>query len=299
MMAAHRPDHATERRSTEIVAELRRVARKTQDAAGQELLLLSLADLDSVSHAYGLSRRELEVLALDNHMLPARYQRNLGTVGWEGQSKLLQATVAIVGAGGLGGWIISGLARMGVGKLIVIDADVIEENNLNRQLLATESSLGKPKVELAKAHVAEVNAAIEVAAHHVWASADNFSALLTGAEVAVDALDTLPARFDLQRAAAAVGIPFVHGAIAGYIGQVMTVFPGDGGLFALYGTGDVPQRGLETHWGNPSATPMMVAAWQIHEVVKLITGRGDPLRHRLLMIDAESGTIDLLPLGKD
>jgi molybdopterin/thiamine biosynthesis adenylyltransferase len=282
----------------DIVAELQRVARKTRDAAGQELLLLSLVDLESASRAYGLSLREMEVLALENHLLPARYQRNLGTVGWEGQRKLLRATVAIIGAGGLGGWIIDGLARMGVGKLIIIDADVFEENNLNRQLLAVESSLGKPKIELARAHVAEVNAATEVVAHRVWASAENFAELIAGAEVAVDALDTLPARLDLQRAAAAMGIPFVHGAIAGYIGQVMTVFPGDGGLFALYGTEDVPQRGIETRWGNPAGTPMMVAAWQIHEVVKLITGRGELLRHRLLIMDAESGTTDLLPLGK-
>jgi len=280
----------------EIIARMQRIAHKTIDPEGQEILLLSLAILREIARAEGISPREAELIAVDNHILPIRYQRNLGTVGWAGQSKLLRATVAIVGAGGLGGWIIEGLARMGVGHLIVIDADAVEENNLNRQLLATESNVGESKAELAAARVAQVNAATEVTAHSVWADASNFADLLACADVAVDALDTLPARLELQRAAASLGIPLVHGAIAGYIGQVMTILPGDAGLLALYGSDKIPQRGIETKWGNPAATPMMVAAWEIQEVVKLIVGRGDPLRHRMLFLDAESGTVDLLPI---
>lgn len=281
----------------EIVLELQQAAQSNVDANGQEILLIPLAALRQIAAAHGLSLRQVEIIAVDNHILPMRYQRNLGTVGWEGQSKLLRSTVAVVGAGGLGGWIIEGLARMGVGHLIVIDADVFEENNLNRQLLATEANLGQPKAEFAVTRVAQINAATEVIAHKVWADATNFPDLLASAAVAVDALDTLPARLALQQAAAQLGIPLVHGAIAGYIGQVMTIFPGDPGLLALYGKGQVPQRGIETRWGNPAATPMMVAAWQIQEVVKLIVGRGEPLRHRLLLLDAESGTVDILRIG--
>ncbi len=283
----------------EIVLEMQRVAHKEANPTGQEILLLSLADLRRIASAHSLSPREAELIALDNRILPLRYQRNLGTVGWEGQSKLLRATVAIVGAGGLGGWVVEGLARMGVGKLVVIDVDVVEENNLNRQLLATEETLGQSKADLAVARAAQVNAATEVVAHHVWADASNFADLLASAQVAVDALDTLPARLELQDAAARLGIPLVHGAIAGYVGQVMTIYPQDAGLHALYGRGDVPMRGIETQWGNPAATPMMVAAWQIHEVVKLITGRGETLRNRMLLFDAESGTVDSLQIGGD
>jgi molybdopterin/thiamine biosynthesis adenylyltransferase len=108
----------------------------------------------------------------------------------------------------------------------------------------------------------------------------------------------MPARFMLQRAAQSMGIPLVHGAIAGYIGQVMTIFPGDAGLFALYPEGKAPERGAETVWGNPAATPMMIAAWQIHEVVKIITGRGQPIRHRMLFMDAEQGVVETLKLGE-
>jgi len=281
----------------EILSEMRRLAQAKRDANGQELALLSLGALRQVAQQHRLTLREAELLALDHHVLPMRYERSLGTVGWDGQSKLLRATVAVVGAGGLGGWIVEGLARMGMGRLIIIDSDAVEESNLNRQLLAVEESLGQPKAKMAAARVAAVNAATEVSAHQLWADAENLPRLLAGAQVAVDALDTLPARLQLQRAAAALGIPFVHGAIAGYSGQVMTILPGDPGLFALYGEDAVPQRGIETRLGNPAATPMMVAAWQIHEVVKLIIGRGELLRHRMLLLDAESGTVDEIAIG--
>ncbi|NLS77015.1 MAG: HesA/MoeB/ThiF family protein [Chloroflexi bacterium] len=276
---------------------MRRLAQAKRDANGQELALLSLGALRQVAQQHRLTLREAELLALDHHVLPMRYERSLGTVGWDGQSKLLRATVAVVGAGGLGGWIVEGLARMGMGRLIIIDSDAVEESNLNRQLLAVEESLGQPKAKMAAARVAAVNAATEVSAHQLWADAENLPRLLAGAQVAVDALDTLPARLQLQRAAAALGIPFVHGAIAGYSGQVMTILPGDPGLFALYGEDAVPQRGIETRLGNPAATPMMVAAWQIHEVVKLIIGKGELLRHRMLLLDAESGTVDEIAIG--
>lgn len=281
----------------DILSEMRRLTQAKRDANGQELALLSLGALRQVAQQHRLTLREAELLALDHHVLPMRYERSLGTVGWDGQSKLLRATVAVVGAGGLGGWIVEGLARMGMGRLIIIDSDAVEESNLNRQLLAVEESLGQPKAKLAAARVAAVNAATEVSAHQLWADAENLPRLLAGAQVAVDALDTLPARLQLQRAAAALGIPFVHGAIAGYSGQVMTILPGDPGLFALYGEDAVPQRGIETRLGNPAATPMMVAAWQIHEVVKLIIGKGELLRHRMLLLDAESGTVDEIAIG--
>lgn len=281
----------------DILSEMRRLAQAKRDANGQELALLSLGALRQVAQQHRLTLREAELLALDHHVLPMRYERSLGTVGWDGQAKLLRAAVAVVGAGGLGGWIVEGLARMGMGRLIIIDSDAVEESNLNRQLLAVEESLGQPKAKLAAARVAAVNAATEVSAHQLWADAENLPRLLAGAQVAVDALDTLPARLQLQRAAAALGIPFVHGAIAGYSGQVMTILPGDPGLFALYGEDAVPQRGIETRLGNPAATPMMVAAWQIHEVVKLIIGRGELLRHRMLLLDAESGTVDEIAIG--
>lgn len=240
--------------------------------------------------------RTVESSALEEGIVPYRYLRNMGTVGLTGQLRLLGSTVAIAGAGGLGGWIIEGLARMGVGRLIIIDGDTFTDNNLNRQALCIECELGRPKVEAALRRVQQVNSAVDCECHFVRAGEAEFVRLVRGAQVVVDALDSLPSRFDLQRAAEAAGIPLVHGAIGGFVGQVMTVFPGDTGLFALYSPETAPERGIEVECGNPTATPLMVAAWQIHETIKLLLGIGQPLRHRLLMMDAESGSVEVLQL---
>ena len=276
--------------------QLRELALEAKDTCGESLWILSLANAKKLAAQWGLERREVEMAAIREHVMPTRYVRNLGTMGWEGQLALLQSTVGIVGAGGLGGWIIEGLARMGTGRLIVIDSDVFEENNLNRQALCREDDLGRPKTEVARQRAAEVNSAVEVIAHTVRVDEEQMVQLLQGANVLVDALDSLPARLALQRAARRLRVPMVHGAIAGYVGQVMTIFPDDAGLCELYGSGEVPEHGIETQWGNPAATPMMVAAWQVQEVVKLVTGRGEPLRKRLLFMDSEVGAVDLLQL---
>jgi len=281
-----------------VKAQLKRrlmeLARETKGGPGEPLRVLSLAQLQALAAEMQVSRREAEIAALQEHVLPVRYMRNLGTVGWAGQLALRQATVGIVGAGGLGGWIIAGLARMGVGRLIVIDGDVFEENNLNRQAFCREGDLGRPKAKVARQRVAEVNSAVEVVAHTLRVDEEQMVQLLQGSSVLVDALDALPTRLALQRAARRLRVPMVHGAIAGYVGQVMTILPEDTGLFGLYGGENVPEHGIEAQWGNPAATPMMTAAWQVQEVVKLLTGRGEPLRHRLLFMDSEIGAVDIL-----
>jgi len=282
--------------SRDLAARLRPAATSAIGPDGQERRLVTLAAVQRIAQQTGASRREVEIAALREHILPARYERSLGTVGWEGQSKLLESTVAVVGAGGLGGWVIEGLARMGVGRLIVIDGDVFVENNLNRQALCTEGALGRPKAEVATERVAAVNAAVEVTVYVRLATAENMAHLLQGAQVVVDALDSLPTRLMLQDTCRALGVPLVHGAIAGYLGQVTTIFPGDAGLRALYGD-VVPEQGIERQLGNPAGTPLMVAAWQVQETIKLLLGSGEPLRGRLLLLDAEAGTAEIVKLG--
>jgi len=279
----------------ELRKRLQHLATVTPEEQG--LPLLSLKAVRQVAQEFGLSPREVEIRALEERILPERYLRSLGTVGWEGQLRLLQASVAVVGLGGLGGNIVEGLARSGVGHLILIDPDTFVEHNLNRQIFSTEANLGTPKVKAARARVAEINSAVEVTSYAVEATAENLPRLLQGADVVVDALDRLPKRLVLQDAAQRLGIPMVHGAIGGMTGQVMTIFPGDEGLYALYGQGDVPERGIEAEQGCPTATPMMIAAWQVQEVLKILLGRGELLRHRMLMMDAEMGATDIILLG--
>jgi molybdopterin/thiamine biosynthesis adenylyltransferase len=120
---------------------------------------------------------------------------------------------------------------------------------------------------------------------------------LRGVDLVVDCTDRLPIRLVLQEEARKMDLPMIHGAIAGYVGQVMTILPGDGGLRALYGDNDVPERGIEVELGNPAATPMMVAAWEVQEAIKVILGRGQLLRNRMLFMDAESGTVEILQIG--
>ena len=279
----------------ELRKRLQHLATVTPEEQG--LPLLSLKAVRQVAQEFGLSPREVEIRALEERILPERYLRSLGTVGWEGQLRLLQASVAVVGLGGLGGNIVEGLARSGVGHLILIDPDTFVEHNLNRQIFSTEANLGTPKVKAARARVAEINSAVEVTSYAVEATAENLPRLLQGADVVVDALDRLPKRLVLQDAAQRLGIPMVHGAIGGMTGQVMTIFPGDEGLYALYGQGDVPERGIEAEQGCPTATPMMIAAWQVQEVLKILLDRGELLRHRMLMMDAEMGATDIILLG--
>ena len=263
---------------------------------GQDPVCISLAETRALAREAGVSARAAELAALRAQVAPERYKRNLGTAGWEGQVRLLEACVAIVGVGGLGGWIAEGLARMGVGRLLLVDGDRFSEDNLNRQLGCTEETLGRRKVDVLAARLATVNSAVDVVPHAAFLDEANAASLLEGAQVVVDALDTLTARFVLHRVASGLDLPLVHGAIGGYTGQVMTLLPGDPGLRALYGD-IVPERGVETVLGNPSATPMMIAAWQIQEVVKLIVGRGQLIRGRLLLLDAESGSASEIELG--
>ena len=260
--------------------------------------IIHLQQVHELATAFECPIRDVQLAALEVNVIPWRYVRNLGTVGLEGQIKLLRSTVAVVGLGGLGGYITEALARMGVGRLILIDGDVFEEHNLNRQILSTETGLGTHKAEGAQQHVAEINGAVKVIGHVTRLTRENLPRLLEGADLVVDGLDRLPTRLILQEGAQALGIPMVHGSIAGYLGQVMTIFPGDPGLRSLYGEpGDLPDQGLEAQLGTPAATPMAVAAWEAQEAVKVLLGRGEPLRNRLLVMDMESGTIDVLRLG--
>jgi len=258
--------------------------------------VLALAAEIALAQQFGVSRREVEEAALLAGVVPLRYLRNIGTIGLEGQLALLRAAVAVVGLGGLGGYVVEGLARVGVGRLIVVDGDRFEEHNLNRQLLSLEAVLGRPKAEVAKERVLLVNGAVSVEAHFCRLDEENGPAILGDAAVVVDALDNLPDRLRLQTLAARLGKPLVHGAIAGFLGQVTTIFPGAPGLAALYGENPALERGMEELLGTPPATPMLVAALEVQETVKLITGKGRPLSNALLLLDTESGEAHRLQL---
>ena len=246
--------------------------------------LLSWADQRTAAELYGMSLSQVEEVALEAGLLPTRYQRNRKTLSIEDQLKLLRGTVAIIGCGGLGGYIVEELARIGVGQLRAIDPDVFEEHNLNRQLMSSIAALGQPKVETASARVAQINPAVEVLAVRDRFSRENGRPFLSGVSVAVDALDNIITRLELAEVCSDLGVPLVHGSIAGWYGQIVTQLPGESTLQAIYGR-CAEGVGVEKHLGNPSFTPAVVASLQVAEVCKILLGRGTSVTGAMLTIN--------------
>ncbi len=228
------------------------------------------------------ARVEEEILKLG--LMPERYLRNRQTITTEKQLRLLQSHVAVIGCGGIGGYVIEELARTGIGTLTLIDPDTFEEHNLNRQLLATLESIHEPKVAAAERRVAAINPAVTVIAHQCALSRENGPDLMDGAQVAVDGLDGIPSRMVLAEVCEALDIPLVHGSIAGWYGQLTTQYPGDRTLQKMF-SGYSSETGIEETLGNPSFLPPLVASMEAAETVKVLLGEGTPLRCRLLSVN--------------
>jgi molybdopterin/thiamine biosynthesis adenylyltransferase len=238
----------------------------------------------AAAQRYGVTAAAVEEMALELGLLPARYQRNRRIISVEGQLALFRSVVAVIGCGGLGGYVIEELARLGVGTITAIDPDVFEEHNLNRQLLSCPGSLGLSKVEAARQRVSEINPAVTLAPVQAAFGSANGRELLNRARIVVDALDSIPARLEVADVCEELGIPLVHGAIAGWYGHVVTQFPGDKGIQAIYRNW-VEGKGIEKQLGNPSFTPAVVASIEAAEVCKIALGEGRPLRGRKLSLD--------------
>lgn len=238
----------------------------------------------AASEVFGITISEVEGAALEAGLLPARYQMNGNTVSLEQQLLLFRSHVAVIGSGGLGGFIIEQLARLGVGRITAVDPDVFEEHNLNRQLLSSPEALGKPKVEAALNRVREINPAVTLIPVNDAFSKDNGLEMLKDVNLAVDALDSITVRLELAEVCAQLNIPMVHGAIGGWYGHVATQFPGETTLNKIYGRSS-GAKGVERGLGNPSFTPAFTASLQVSEVFKILTGQGTPLSNRQLHIN--------------
>ena len=272
---------------------IRRLSKGWMAPHKKEMWVIDLKSVRFISSKKRIPPREIEISCLEQNIIPIRYIRNIGTIGIEGQLKLLCSTVAVCGVGGLGGTIIELLARQGIGHLVIIDNDKFAENNLNRQIMATEGDLKKSKVKVAAARIKKINSAVIVTAVNKKIDSRNVKNLIKDAGVVIDGLDNLMTRQTVADACNKLKIPFVHGAIAGFNGQLMTIFPGDKGLSAICGPcTDENACGIEAQTGNPAATPAVIAAWEVQEAIKIITGIGNPIRNRLIFLDFAAGTFD-------
>lgn len=226
-----------------------------------------------------------------------RYDRNFDTLTRAQQATLASSRVAVLGLGGLGGGVSEMLARIGVGHLTLIDGDVFEPSNLNRQLFCTEALVGTSKAGAAEKRIRAVNSTVQVTAKAQYADSGNLYEMIKGTGLVVDCLDSIPARFMLQEAAKKARIPLVAGAIAGVTGQVTVIFPDDKGYELIYGKKEhLPAKGIESRTGNISYCALMVAALQASECVKVLLGRGDILRNKLLIMELWSNSFEVMDL---
>ncbi|HDL65140.1 MAG TPA: HesA/MoeB/ThiF family protein [Proteobacteria bacterium] len=246
-----------------------------------------------------MSTRAAEIAALKLEIIPVRYFRNIASLGIAGQARLLSSSVAVVGAGGLGGLAIELLSRLGVGKITIIDGDRFSEDNLNRQVLCREDDIDRLKAEVGAQRVRAINSAIEVVFHPIFLTEENAVELLSKSQVVVDALDRISIRIVLEKVIGELGIPMVHGAIGGFLGQVATIMPGSNILSALYGGDAAPSaRGIEALLGTPTVTPAVIASLEVMEVIKFLLDRGTPLKDEFLYLELENAIFSRIDLQR-
>jgi molybdopterin/thiamine biosynthesis adenylyltransferase len=270
-------------------------SKTVRDAAGREVRVLEDASAIATADRFQCSVRAVYETALNAGICPFRYIRNRETVSVEEQLRLVKSRVAVVGSGGLGGPLLLLLARMGIGCLVVVDHDCFDETNLNRQFLSSVPDLGQSKCGVAARVIENINPGVDVRVRQDRLDERNANEILAGSNVVVDALDNVPDRFSLQSAARALGIPLVHGAVAGFEGQLMTIFPEDMGFSRLYGTEGPekdPRKSPEARLGVPAVTPSFVATLQAMEVIKILLGRGKPFRNVMVHVDLETGEMN-------
>jgi adenylyltransferase/sulfurtransferase len=210
-----------------------------------------------------------------------RYKRQMMLFGDEGQERLKQAEIFIAGAGGLGSPVSIYLAVAGIGTITLVDNDVVEQTNLNRQILHYDRDIGKKKTASAEEKLREINPDIVVKVIDTTIDATNVDSLVGTADGIVDAMDNFPARYLLNETAWKKDIPFFHGAIRGLYGQATTIIPGMTPCFACI----FPSAPLKEVVPVVGVTPGLIGMVQATEVIKYFTHDGKLLSGRLFIWD--------------
>jgi molybdopterin/thiamine biosynthesis adenylyltransferase/rhodanese-related sulfurtransferase len=232
-----------------------------------------------------------------------RYSRHLllPEVGIEGQQKLLDAKVLLLGAGGLGSPAALYLAAAGVGTLGIVDNDVVDLSNLQRQVIHSSDRIGTSKVDSAEQTIAALNPDVEVQKHNVRLGPENIMEILPGYDIVLDGLDNFPTRYLLNDASVRLGIPVVSAAILGFEGQLSVFKPYDGPCYRCLFPVPPPAELAPSCGANGvlGVLPGTMGMLQATEVIKLILGEGEPLIGRLLMYDALAATMTEVKVRRD
>jgi len=242
---------------------------------------LALQQTEKMASITKLPLKAVEWFALKKGLRPLRYEKNLGSIGISGQMRLLESRIILVGLGGLGGYLLEELARAGVGQIAGVDPDIFCETNLNRQLLAEEDNLGKKKIVEAESRLKKINKAVgfmgfavrfDELPEKVWRECD----------LVFDCLDNIKDRLILASKCSAASTPLVHGAIAGWCGQVGLIMPDMQALEKIYRACD---KGIEKHTGTPPFTAALTASLMAAEGIKVLTGKNAAREQKMLFLD--------------
>ena len=226
-----------------------------------------------------------------------RYDRQIMIkgIGEDGQEKLKKARVIIAGSGGLGSPIAMYLAAAGVGTIRIVDHDKVELSNLNRQVLHWDKDIGRLKVDSSYEKLQQLNRNIRIEAVNETINEDTILPLVDGFDLIVDAMDNLPTRYLLNKAAIDNNIPFVHGAVYGFEGRAMTVIPGKSACLRCVYRGFIPPENFPVI----GVTPAVIGCVQATEVIKFILGIGRLLTDRLLVYDGLNMKFTELTVTRD
>lgn len=274
--------------------------------AAKALQDLGYTDVASVTGGFNAWKNANLTWGVPQSLTPdqrRRYSRHLliPEVGEDGQKKLLDAKVLLVGAGGLGAPAAYYLAAAGVGTLGVLDADTVDDSNLQRQIIHTTDRVGMPKVESARIAIQGVNPDVKVIEHQTRLDKDNVLDIFAGYDVILDGTDNFATRYLINDATVLLNKPNIHGSIFRFEGQATSFVPGEGPCYrCLFPTPPPPELAPScAEAGVLGVLPGTVGLLQATEVIKLILGIGEPLIGRLLTYDALTTEFRTLKLSRD
>lgn len=233
----------------------------------------------------------------DAKVLSERYNRNMlvPQVGEDGQKRLLNSKILVCGAGGLGSTVLTSLSSIGIGTIGIVDNDVLELSNLNRQYIHKFDSLGRVKVESAKKWINEFNPEIEVITYHTRLDENNYQNIVKDYDLIIDCFDSFKSKFLLNKIAVETGKTLVHGGVTEFFGQVTTIIPGKTACLSCI----LPEEDAYIVKGVLSPAVSTIASIEALEAVKIILDIGERLENRLLTYDGLNASVKIINLAKN